>query len=99
MLFETQPQSSLKALLTTALGILVVVDKKREIYYLENVKFHIDQVKDLGAFIEIEAIDRDGSIGEQMLLQQCQHYMELFKIQESDLIDRSYSDLLMEKDV
>ena len=33
------------------------MDKKREIYFIHNVKFHIDNVKNLGTFIEIEAID------------------------------------------
>lgn len=97
LLFETQPGSAIKQLLTAALGILVVVDKNREIYYIKNVKFHIDQVKELGSFVEIEAIDRDGSIGEEQLQEQCQHFMTLFHIADSDLVDRSYSDLLLEK--
>jgi adenylate cyclase class IV len=39
------------------------VDKKREIYFINNVKFHIDTVDGAGSFIEIEAIDNDGSSG------------------------------------
>ncbi len=86
---------SLQLLLSRALGVKVVVDKQREIYFIENVKFHIDQVEGLGHFVEIEAIDEDGSIGEVKLQEQCEHYMKLFSIREDDLIEVSYSDLLL----
>ena len=76
---------------------MVVVDKSREIYFIDNVKFHIDSVKDLGTFVEIEATDADCSIGKNKLLEQCQHYLDLFKISKEDLISNSYSDLLLEK--
>ena len=97
ILYKTEPGSSLKALLTNALGILVVVEKEREIYFIDNVKFHIDRVESLGSFVEIEAIDKDGSIGIEELRKQCEDYLTLFKIEEKDLISRSYSDLLLEK--
>ncbi len=94
-LFSTQPNSSLKQILSQSLGILAVVDKTREIYFIENVKFHLDQVQGLGTFVEIEAIDATGTIGEKKLLEQCQFYQKLFAIAESDLISCSYSDLLL----
>ena len=97
VLFESDPKPSLKEILTKALGILVVVDKKREIYFIDNVKFHIDIVEDLGTFIEIEAIDNDGTIGKDKLLEQCQFFLDLFKISQDDLISVSYSDLLLQK--
>ena len=96
-LFRSDPKSSLKAILTKACGILVVVDKKREIYFIDNVKFHVDVVEGLGTFVEIEAIDSDGSIGKDRLLAQCQFYLDLFGILEEDLIAVSYSDLLLQK--
>ena len=97
ILFKSNPQSSLKEILTKALGILIVVDKQREIYFINNVKFHIDSVKDLGTFVEIEAIDKDGTIGKDKLLEQCQFFLNLFKISQEDLISVSYSDLLLQK--
>ena len=96
-LFKSDPKSSLKEILTKALGILVVVDKKREIYFIDTVKFHIDVVEDLGTFVEIEAIDNDGTIGKDKLLEQCQFFLDLFKISQEDLISVSYSDLLLKK--
>ena len=96
-LFKSDPKSSLKEILTKALGILVVVNKKREIYFIDNVKFHIDIVEYLGTFVEIEAIDNDGTIGKDKLLEQCQFFLDLFKISQEDLISVSYSDLLLQK--
>src|SRR3989338_2654241 len=97
ILFKSDPNSSLKEILLTSLGLLVVVDKQREIYFIENVKFHIDTVKDLGTFMEIEAIDSDGTYSKEKLLEQCQNYLDLFGISQNDLISVSYSDLLLQK--
>ncbi|HEV8714832.1 MAG TPA: class IV adenylate cyclase [Candidatus Binatia bacterium] len=96
-LFPLAPGSSLKEILTESLGTLVVVEKQREIYFIENVKFHIDTVKDLGSFVEIEAIDADGTIGKEKLLAQCQSFLELLRIAEDDLVAISYSDLILAK--
>lgn len=97
ILYRSTPNSSLKDILTTSLNVLVIVDKKREIYFIDNVKFHIDIVKDLGTFVEIEAINDANHPSQDVLLEQCHQYMELFGIMDSDLISVSYSDLLLEK--
>lgn len=96
ILFKHEPGSELKNILTRAVGVLVVVDKTREIYFIDNVKFHIDVVKNLGSFVEIEAIDRDGSIGKEKLHAKCRDYMKLLGIAEDDLVSVSYSDLLLD---
>lgn len=95
ILYHPHPDSELKALLTAANEVLVVVDKKRAIYFIENVKFHVDDVKDLGSFVEIEAIDWDGSISETELKKQCDDYMALLGIHSEDLLAISYSDMLL----
>ncbi len=95
-LYHLESDTTLKTVLSKAIGILTVVDKHRAIYFIDNVKFHVDVVKELGDFVEIEAIDKDGSIGQERLLEQCNFYLKLFEIDENDLIDRSYSDMIME---
>ncbi len=85
----------LRQTLSNALGVKIVVDKQRAIYFIDNVKFHLDQVKELGTFVEIEAIDTDGSISIEQLNEQCHYYLELFGILEDDLIHNSYSDLVV----
>ena len=96
MLHAISPGTGLGALLTAALGVRVVVQKRREIYFAENVKFHIDEVEHLGAFVEIEAIDRDGSLDEVLLLAQCRRFIDHLGIEEAQLVEASYSDLLLE---
>lgn len=94
-LIPVDRSSELKSLLTNALGVKAVVDKQREIYFIDNVKFHIDRIAGLGSFVEIEAIDRDGTTGEEKLYRQCRHYLSVLEIEENDLIAASYSDLLV----
>jgi len=94
MLFKTEPKSLLKQMLEKAIGILTIVNKKREIYFIDNVKFHIDSVEGLGTFVEIEARDTEGTLGEAKLREQCENYMTLLGIRKEDLLDSSYSDLL-----
>ena len=55
-LFRYYKGGTLKDVLVNSLGIFVVVKKQREIYFIDNVKFHIDKVDNLGNFVEIEAI-------------------------------------------
>lgn len=95
ILYQHQPSEALKQALTAALGIKTVVAKKRKIYFIDNVKFHFDEVEGLGTFVEVEAIDRDGRIGLQKLQQQCAHYAALLGIQPADCVAESYSDLLL----
>ena len=95
LLYHHQPDAALKAVLTTALGVKVVVAKRRRIYFIDNVKFHFDAVEGLGTFVEVEAIDRDGSIGLATLQEQCRKYAALFGITQEDYVAESYSDLLL----
>lgn len=97
-LFKNDPTSSLKDILEKSLGKLVVVDKKREIYFIKNVKFHLDNVKGLGTFVEIEAQDEKIKLNEKELLKQCEYYLNLFELKKGDMITGSYSDLLLKND-
>ena len=94
LLHAVSPNSGLKEILTKVLGVLTVVDKQREIYYIENVKFHIDTVQGLGGFVEIEAAGDERS-DREMLFEQCRGYAEQFAIREEDLVAESYSDMIM----
>jgi adenylate cyclase, class 2 len=94
-LYRTPESDTLRTLLGGALGVRVVVDKLRDIYFIDNVKFHLDTVQGLGTFVEIEAIDFDGTIGAERLHQQCEYYLKLLDIAPEDLLDNSYSDMLL----
>lgn len=96
ILYEHQPSQALKDILSKQLGVKVIVDKKRKIYRIGNVKFHFDQVERLGTFIEVEAIDTRGKFTMEELQDQCETYLTFFGLPKSSLVEKSYSDLLME---
>jgi adenylate cyclase, class 2 len=95
ILYQHQPDKNLKEALIAALGVKVVVEKIRKIYFVDNVKIHLDQVGVLGSFVEVEAIDKHGNIKIESLQQQCREYAALFNIKESDYFAQSYSDLIL----
>lgn len=87
--------TDIKTVLAEALGVNVVVDKRREIYFVGNVKIHLDEVVGLGTFIEVEAI---GSSDErEKLQQQCDEFLRDFEVRQVDLVAESYSDLLAKR--
>jgi predicted adenylyl cyclase CyaB len=83
----------LKEVLARSVGVKIVVKKKREIYFIQNVKFHIDEVEGLGNFAEIEASDLYANISKRKLQEQCDFYLTELKIKEEDLVSVSYSDM------
>jgi len=93
-LYKTTDGDTLCSLLTKALGVKTIVEKSREIYFINNVKFHLDSVPNLGEFVEIEAIDTDGTIGRQKLQEQCDYYISVFRIRDEDMLTHSYSDMI-----
>lgn len=88
---------ALKQSLTNALGVKVAVVKKREIYFIGNVKFHLDVLEGLGSFVEVEASNKNEDIPAERLREQCEHYRVAFGVANEDLVQYSYSDLLLEK--
>ncbi len=96
-LFKTEQNTALEEILRVALGIKVIINKQRDIYFIDNVKFHVDEVEGLGSFVEVEAIDTEGNIGRNKLQEQCNHYREMLGIMENEMIAQSYSDMLLEK--
>ncbi|MGN6531712.1 MAG: class IV adenylate cyclase [Ginsengibacter sp.] len=97
ILYKYKPDSALKKILAKQFGIKTVVDKKRKIYFIDQIKFHFDEVESLGTFIEVEAIDNNGLLTIGELKEQCDFYLHFFKFLPQQLIEKSYSDLLEEK--
>jgi predicted adenylyl cyclase CyaB len=95
-LVKVEDAKAMKEVLTKSIGVKVVVKKKREIYYISNVKFHIDEVPGLGSFVEIEAGNILDDLTQKQLNEQCDFYMREFGIEPEDLVEVSYSDMLLE---
>lgn len=94
-LLEVPDPEALKAILSASNGIKVTVEKQREIFFIGNVKFHLDTLAQLGQFVEIEASNKYAPLSTAELNQQCQFYMHAFEIAEDDLVEISYSDMLL----
>lgn len=88
----TNPET-LKAALADAYGIWCVVHKRREIYLHHNVRIHLDEVDQLGTFLEFEAV-LGAEVNEEKGRAQLAELRERFTISDADLLAVSYSDLL-----
>lgn len=101
-IYNLNKHSYLEGIRKSMHGVLIEVDKQREIYFIENIKFYIDKITDLGTFVEIKAqseLDEEENpkIHPNKLKEQCEHYKNLFKIENDQLIASSYSDMLLKK--
>jgi adenylate cyclase class 2 len=97
ILYRHSPDDALKDILVKQFGIRVIASKIRRIYFIRNVKFHFDMVKGLGTFIEVEAIDDKDEFTTEQLRAQCDYYLHFFELTKEQLVDRSYSDLLLSR--
>lgn len=90
--------TNLKLILDKTLGTVTVVDKKREVFLIDNVRVHLDKVKNLGTFIEFEAVYEENSPADkEREITRVYELMDTFKIKKNDLLDKSYIDYLLSK--
>ncbi len=90
---EIDDANSVKSALTELLGIRQVVCKTREVLLYQNVRIHLDDVQNLGTFIELEAVldvGEEDHRGQSQVAWLC----EKLSIDESDLLACSYVDLM-----
>lgn len=83
----------LLGILVEALGLRLVVRKKRELWLWHNVRIHLDSVDRLGTFAEFEAVldgDYDDADGHAKIAR----LRDAFGIGDEDLIACSYVELL-----
>jgi len=89
LILEIPDPDTLKAILQRSIGVKVTVTKQREIYQHQGTQIHLDNVEDLGTFIEFERPITDLPEDRETL----KKLMEKLKIRPEDLITGSYSDL------
>lgn len=95
-IYETTSPESLKTILEKMHGVKVVVSKKRSVYIYKDCRIHIDYVSDLGEFLEFEVVMIPGRTEKQA--KDLINFLKItFNIIDNDLIDVSYSDLLLFK--
>ena len=89
----TTDPGALRAILSSVLGVLGVVRKRRWLYRLGQTRVHLDRVEGLGEFVELEVVLRpDQAEGVGMAL--AQGLMARLGIAEGQLVDVAYIDLM-----
>ena len=74
---------------------MIEVEKTRQVWLWENVRIHLDDVKGLGNFVELEALTEEQGIVESQ--RRIETLMRALEIENNDLVEHSYSDLLGKK--
>lgn len=90
---KTSDPAQLREVLSQALGVLGIVKKKRTLFLTGQTRIHFDEVEELGYFMELEVVLKEGqtsSSGEKI----ARDLMTKLNIEETDLIDRAYIDLM-----
>lgn len=93
-LYPVEHPEAMHRLLEARLGVRIVVRKDRERWLLDNVKFHLDRVDNLGEFIEIEILGKRGRDSVESLREVCGEFMDRLGIEPGDLVESAYADLL-----
>jgi len=87
------PGQSLDFILEQALGIKTMVRKRRQLWRLDNVRIHLDEVEGLGAFVELEVQVTSGR-DVAGCRAQADALLETLGIRPADLLAGSYADLM-----
>jgi predicted adenylyl cyclase CyaB len=82
----------LRQSLSRALGAVGRVRKRRRLYLVDRTRIHLDEVEDLGAFVELEVVLGDGESTEAAQAV-ARHIMGVLGIDESQLIRGAYVDM------
>ena len=89
----TDAPDSLKCILAKALGVRGTVNKTRLLYRVGQTRIHLDKVKRLGEFLELEVVlrsDQPEMEGQKI----ASALLERLAVSKADLIERAYIDLL-----
>lgn len=92
--FDKKQAQALKAVLKKAYGEKVVVKKERKLWMYKNTRIHLDKVQKLGTFLELETVVKKGLAEAKKEYNEVVDFLDLEKYKK---LERSYSDMLMEK--
>ena len=90
---EVDSAAELKGLLVASNGLLGVVAKQRELFFIGKTRIHLDQVEGLGTFLELEVV-LDESENSAAGMAVAEELMRRLKVLPEQLISNSYFDLL-----
>jgi predicted adenylyl cyclase CyaB len=99
--YVRSPSSSpdtLREALSLAYGQAGRVQKHRTLFLVGRTRVHLDTVKDLGDFLELEVVLEDGESAD-VGISEAHSLMATLGVEPSQLIDGAYVDLLAQKGV
>ncbi len=96
LVYHTDQPAELRAVLADALGTGGVVTKTRRLYLVGQTRVHLDEVVGLGSFLELEVVLAGGQPPEEGH-RIAREIMAALEVEEADLIDRAYADLLAQR--
>jgi predicted adenylyl cyclase CyaB len=91
----TSAPHQLRETLVLALGERGRVRKKRTLFLAGKTRIHLDDVEGLGHYLELEVVLSDKETVAQGV-EIAHHIMRQLGVNERDLVDRAYADLLQE---
>src|SRR3989339_2194513 len=80
--------------LESFLNIEAVVEKKRKLYLYDNTRVHLDEVKGLGKFLELETLLVDGKSD---ATRRFDFVKQMLGIENHEQIRKSYRNLILKK--
>ena len=92
---STAEPEMLRQTLAQAYGEIGRVRKQRTLFIAGRTRIHLDEVENLGSFLELEVVLREGEPAEAGV-REAEDLMSRLGIRASQLIDRAYIDLLCE---
>lgn len=96
LIAQTSSPKALRELLSESNGQVGRVEKHRTLFLAGRIRIHLDRVKDLGDFLELEVVLKDGE-GIEAGIAEALALMEQLGVQRSQLIEGSYVDLLAQR--
>ena len=88
----------IKKLFIFVFGEKIIVNKDRLLLLYKHTRIHLDKVKELGEFIEIETVF-DGTLANKIFIAEHDEVKKLLGLEIFPAVSGSYSDLLLKKKI
>ncbi len=90
---STSDPAAMTLAMSAALGTLGVVRKRRTLYLVGQTRVHLDEVEELGDWLELEVVLEDGQSADDGAAV-AREFMRAIGVREADLEARAYIDIL-----
>lgn len=96
LIYDTADPEGLRGVISQAAGVRGTVRKRRWLYWFGRTRIHLDLVEGLGPFMELEVVLQPGESREEGTAAAAE-LMDLLAIDQDNLIEGAYIDLLEDK--